>query len=329
MIISVIGGSGFVGTRLCKRLADGGKGFCIIDKAPSHAFGDQAVKADVCDIDSLRRAIPAESVLINLAAEHRDDVRPVSRYDEVNVQGARNICEVAEEKNVAQIVFTSSVACYGFAPAGTGENGLINPFNDYGRTKAEAEAVFRDWQSRDPTRRCLVIVRPTVIFGEQNRGNVYNLLKQIAVGRFVMIGNGQNKKSMAYVENVAAFLEHTLSFGSGVHLFNYVDKPDFDMRTLISVVREKLGRSRSTGIRIPYTGGYLIGLCFDMMAHISGKNFPISAIRVKKFCSTTEFASNAAANGFLAPVTLEEGLQRTVQHEFLENHTDKMLFYSE
>jgi len=273
--------------------------------------------------------MPMQSVLINLAAEHRDDVRPVSRYDEVNVQGARNICEVAEEKGITRIVFTSSVACYGFALAGTDEDGAINPFNDYGRTKAEAEVVFREWQARDPGNRSLVIVRPTVIFGEQNRGNVYNLLKQVASGRFVMIGNGRNKKSMAYVENVAAFLEHSLSFGSGVHLFNYVDKPDLDMTTLVSVVREKLGKSKGAGLSIPYGIGYLAGLCFDLAARVSGRTFPISAIRVKKFCATTQFASRATTTGFEAPVTLQEGLQRTVQYEFVEGHSDEALFYSE
>lgn len=329
MVISIIGGSGFVGTRLCKRLAANGKEFRIIDKAPSHAFGGLAVKADVCDTDSLRRSIPVQSVLINLAAEHRDDVRPISRYDEVNVQGARNICKVAEEKGITQIVFTSSVACYGFAPADTGEDGAINPFNDYGRTKAEAEIVFREWQARDPGNRSLVIVRPTVIFGEQNRGNVYNLLKQIASGRFVMIGSGRNRKSMAYVENVAAFLEHAISLGAGVHLFNYVDKPDFDMATLVSVVKTKLGKGSRSGISLPYGIGYLAGLCFDVVARISGRTFPVSAIRVKKFCATTQFSSGVAASGFSAPVSLRDGLQRTVQYEFIEDHSEDALFYSE
>ena len=78
------------------------------------------------------------------------------------------------------------------------------PFNDYGRTKFAAEKVLKEWQAGFSDR-SLTIVRPTVIFGEKNRGNVYNLLKQIAHGPFVMIGNGKNKKAMAYVGNVADF----------------------------------------------------------------------------------------------------------------------------
>ena len=130
-------------------------------------------------VEALRSAIDEGVVIVNLAAEHRDDVRPLSLYDEVNVQGARNICTVAREKNINTIVFTSSVSVYGFALIGTDESGTIAPVNDYGRTKFEAEQVFKAWQSEEPFNRTLVIVRPTVVFGEQNRGNVYNLLRQI------------------------------------------------------------------------------------------------------------------------------------------------------
>ena len=112
------------------------------------------------------------------------------------------------------------MACYGNAPPGTGEGGAIAPFNDYGRTKFLAEEVYRAWQRDDPSRRTLAIVRPTVIFGEQNRGNVYNLLRQIASGRFVMVGAGRNTKSMAYVGNVAAFLSELLSTRHGNVLVN-------------------------------------------------------------------------------------------------------------
>ena len=55
-----------------------------------------------------------------------------------------------------------------------------------------------------------------------------------------MFGNGKNRKSMAYVENVAAFLEYSLSFKPGLHIYNYIDKPDFDMNTLVSEARKTL-----------------------------------------------------------------------------------------
>jgi GlcNAc-P-P-Und epimerase len=109
----------------------------------------------------------------------------------------------------------------------------IAPFNEYGRSKYQAEEVFRRWQQEDANQRTLVIVRPTVVFGERNRGNVYNLLKQLASGHFVMVGKGPKYKSMAYVENVAAFLEHALSFGPWHRHLQLCRQTRFDMNTLI------------------------------------------------------------------------------------------------
>lgn len=327
-MIDLIGGSGFIGTRLASRLNSAGLPFQILDKAPSGRFPAAQRFADVRDIDSLRKGLGGGPI-VNLAAEHRDDVRPVSLYREVNVQGAENICRVASEKNVTKIVFTSTVAVYGFAEPGTDETGVIAPFNDYGRSKYEAEEVFRRWQEGDKENRSLVIVRPTVIFGEQNRGNVYNLLKQLASGRFVMVGRGQNYKSMAFVENAAAFLEHALGFGPGVVVYNYVDKPDFDMNSLIRTVREEIGVVGTDRIRLPYGAGMAIGYLFDLAASLSGRSYPISSIRVRKFCATTQFETSVDKSGFLAPVTLADGLRRTVRYEFVESHEGDELFWTE
>ena len=50
MTVSVIGGSGFIGTRLCKRLKGSGQDFVIIDKNVSQSFPDATIKTDVRDI---------------------------------------------------------------------------------------------------------------------------------------------------------------------------------------------------------------------------------------------------------------------------------------
>jgi nucleoside-diphosphate-sugar epimerase len=329
MNVAVIGGSGFIGSNLCRHLAQRAElSFSIVDKAASAAFPQHCRIADVRSVEALRGAIDIGATVVNLAAEHRDDVQPRRLYDEVNVQGARNICAVASERDVRRIIFTSSVAVYGFAAPGTDESGRIAPFHDYGRTKFEAEEVFRAWQA-ESAERSLVIVRPTVVFGERNRGNVYNLLRQIASGWFVMIGSGENRKSMAYVENVCAFLEYCLSVPPGLHLYNFIDKPDFTMNSLVDTVQGLLGRRNGPRLRIPVPLGLAIGKGFDAAAAISGRKLPISAIRVRKFAASTVYDSRAGSSGFRPPFGLREALERTVRHEFLESPREGQRFYSE
>lgn len=325
--INIVGGSGFIGTCLSNRIKDKGIDFKIIDKKISVKFPELTLIADVRKFEYLKNAIDGD-VIINLAAEHRDNVSPKSLYDEVNVEGAKNICKVAELKNINKIVFTSSVAVYGFAKIGTDENGEINYFNDYGRTKYEAELIYKEWLAKDPENRTLIIVRPTVVFGEQNRGNVYNLFKQIATGKFIMIGSGLNKKSMAYVGNLAYFLEYSLKFGTGLHLYNYVDKPDFDMNTLVTIVKKHLGKSWNNKIRIPYFLGLFIGILFDLVNFFTDMKFSISSIRVKKFCSDSSYSTSIEKSGFIRQFTLEEGLNKTIKYEFVDKNNDEV-FYTE
>lgn len=315
--ITVIGGSGFIGTELVRQFRESGQSVRISDKAKSITYPELWTHADVRDVSTLMSALAGSDIIYNLAAEHKDNVRPRSLYDEVNVRGAANVCRAAEALSIQRIVFTSSVAVYGFANPGTDEAGTLRPFNDYGRTKMLAENVFREWVARERGR-SLVIVRPTVVFGPRNRGNVYNLLKQMASGRFVMVGSGRNIKSMAFVENVAGFLRTAVDFGPGEHLFNYIDKPDISMRDLVMLVRGCLGRPRRIGAHIPYAIGYAGGLLADVASTLLHRELPVSAIRVKKFCATTQFSSSRiASTGFHAPVTLQEGLERTVSYEFL------------
>ncbi|SFU96522.1 NAD-dependent epimerase/dehydratase family protein [Xenorhabdus koppenhoeferi] len=314
-MIKIIGGSGFIGSRLAAQLEIYNIPFQIIDKNKSDIFPNKWEYGDVTKPETLYKSLEKASIIINLAAEHKDNVNPIKLYYDVNVDGAKNVCKVAEQLNIKHIIFTSSVAVYGFVEKETDENGEFNAFNHYGKSKLEAEYVYDAWQVKEIDR-TLVTIRPTVVFGENNRGNVYNLFKQIASGRFLMIGSGNNKKSMAYVENVAAFLKFSTSFKSGHHVFNYVDKPDFTMNQLTEVICSSLEKPKSN-IRIPYPIGILGGYFFDILSKITGKEFPISSIRVKKFCARTQFKSSSIfETGFVPPVTLEQGIANTVKTEF-------------
>jgi GlcNAc-P-P-Und epimerase len=312
--IGVIGGSGFIGTWLARLLLTRDHAVRIIDVNPSKMHSDLWVAADVRDREALYAACRGCDVLYNLAAEHRDDVRPVELYQQVNVMGAHNTCDIAEQLHIDRLIFTSTVAVYGLHAGEADETTPTRPFNEYGRSKLEAEQVFQAWAKRAPGR-ALTIVRPTVVFGPGNRGNVHLLLEQIASGRAVVIGDGRNRKSMAYVGNLAEFLVYALEFAPGVHVYNYVDKPDLDMNGLVALANQTLGRGRP--VRIPYSLGMAAGAVCDWLARLTGRQLPISRVRVRKYAANTMFAANRiASTGFTPRHSLHEALVATIRHEF-------------
>ena len=233
--------------------------------------------------------------------------------------------------NCKHLIFTSSVAVYGLNKNCPDENHPMDPFNHYGKSKWEAEKLIKSWFENDPEGKSVTIIRPTVIFGEKNRGNVYNLLRQIALGRFLMIGKGNNKKSMAYVGNVVAFIKHRLKLAeTGYHVFNYVDKPDLTMSSLLKLVERNLNQ-KVPSLKIPIWLGYFGGYCFDIIGFLTRKKLAVSHVRVKKFVATTQFDSKKLnQTSFKAPFSLEEGLSKTLNYEFIQERSDTdEVFYTE
>ncbi len=329
MKITLIGASGFVGTRLIELLKQNNYFLQNVDKKQSRFHSEITVIADVLDKNNLVTLLDNTDVVILLAAEHRDDVTPTSLYYDVNVGGMRNTLEAMEANGVKRIIFTSSVAVYGLNKNNPTETYPADPFNHYGKSKWEAEKVLQEWYKVHPDWN-INVIRPTVIFGERNRGNVYNLLKQISSGRFLMVGKGNNKKSMAYVGNIVAFIKFLIeNKTTGYEVYNYIDKPDFTMNELIDHVSKVLNK-HIPSVHYPLWLGMLGGFCFDVLAFITRRKLTISSVRVKKFCATTQFDATKVQNtDFRAPYTLAEGLARTLEFEFIHNASNGITFISE
>lgn len=330
MKIKLIGASGFVGTRLLDLLKDYPEyELQNIDLQPSHFFNDLTVIGDVREQEQMDRMLAGGDLVVLLAAQHRDDVTPISLYYDTNVEGMKVTLKAMEKNGIKRLVFFSSVAVYGLNKKNPDETHPADPFNHYGKSKWQAEQVLQEWYKTHPDWN-IDIVRPTVIFGERNRGNVYNLLHQISSGKFLMVGPGTNVKSMAYVGNIVAFVKFMIEqVTTGYNVFNYIDKPDVNMNDLVAHV-EKVLNKRIPSTHYPYWLGMFGGYCFDLLAMITGKKLAVSSVRVKKFCSTTQFDSTKAMNsGFVPPYTLKEGLARTLEFEFVHPKPDEIEFKSE
>lgn len=313
MKILVTGGSGFVGTHLVRELLYKGHDVRIFDRRPSPEFGDLVTRGDVRDEEGLNAAVRTVDAVYHLAAEHRDDVSPTSRYYDVNVEGTVNVVGACQSYGVEHLIFISSIAVYGLNVTEPDEGTPPEPTDDYGRSKLLAEEKLCDW-ARKRSDRSLWIIRPAVVFGSGHTGNVQTLIQQIEAGRFVMVGDGRNRKSMCYVRNLVDFLtRYSLHRDAGIRLINFADKPDLTMNELVAFAREELDRDSERLIRVPYVVGLLGGYVFDCLSVIGVGRIPFSSERVRKFCADTRVACSALDEiGFEPPYSIREGLRRTI-----------------
>ena len=305
----LLGGSGFVGAALVRGLQHRGHVLRVADLAPSTVAPHTWVRADVRDAESVSAALDGAETLFLLAAEHGMEPRPAHRYEETNVGGARAVVTAARRTGLRRIVFTSTVAVYGLGRGVVTEESPTAPASAYGRTKLAAEALLRAWADEDGAR-SLVIVRPTVVFGSGGRHGNSALFHLLAQPGFRMVGDGRARKSFAHVENVAAFLAHTASLGSGVHLFNYADGPDLTMAELAAVVRKAVGVGPALPSR-PRWRALSRAALQQALVPFGGPRPDLTVQQLRRFCADSRFISvRTAGTGFSAPLSLADALER-------------------
>ena len=315
MIVLVTGGSGFLGRYFHRALLDAGHTITILDLvAPAwDPETSRVIVGDVRDPGAVREALRGAQAILHLAAAHHDFGIAPDTYFSVNEEGAKVLCAAAEEQDIRSICFFSTVAVYGSTPEPRHEEADTRPVSPYGQSKLAAEVVFRDWAERRAGHRCLVI-RPTVVFGPRNFANMYSLVRQVDSGFFFRVADGRNVKSLSYVENVvaAALYLWKRAVAAPFEVYNYVDKPDLETRSLLAEIYHSLGR-RMPRWSIPESIAVGASWPFDFAARLTGRHLTISTARIRKMCAQTRFeADKVRKAGFEAPVPLSEGIARTV-----------------
>ncbi len=194
------------------------------------------------------------------------------------------------------------------------EEASLEPNGAYGTSKMKAERLFREYAEEVPEMSC-VIIRPSIIFGPGHFSytNVHRLIEAIRGNRFLMVGEGQAIKTTSYIENViAATLYLWKRRKKGVQTYIYVDEPVRTTEELVADIYRLLGKRRP-GVRIPLGLAKSIAWVADLAAEWTGINFPITAARIEKFNTSTNYdASAIREEGFEQPVGIEEALRETV-----------------
>ncbi|MEO0096331.1 MAG: NAD-dependent epimerase/dehydratase family protein, partial [candidate division WOR-3 bacterium] len=241
MRILIIGHTGFIGKFLTDQLAAWNHKIIGLDvKEPSVEQRNicESICGDILSPGDVTKSLQGVDIVISLAAKHHDFGITKEEYFRVNEGGTINLLNCMSKLNINNLIFYSSVAVYGTQDKPTTEDSFTTPDTDYGKSKLAAEKAILKWVEENNTRSA-IIIRPTVIYGPENYGNVYNLIDKIYKKRFIFVGDGSNIKSVAYVENLVdatVFLIDHLK--PGVQIFNYSDEPQMTTREIVNIITE-------------------------------------------------------------------------------------------
>jgi len=191
-LITLYGGSGFLGRHIVRALAKTGARMRVAVRRPELAghlqpLGDvgqiNAVQANVRFPDSLRAAVDGADAVINLVGILVP--RGKQTFTAIQDEGARHVAEAARKAGARALVHVSAIGADLNSPAA------------YGRTKAEGEKAVRDVYPD------AIIFRPSIVFGpEDDFFNRFAALARISPA-LPLIGGGRTKLQPVFVGDVA------------------------------------------------------------------------------------------------------------------------------
>ena len=217
--VAITGAGGFIGGRLTSYLAERGYRVLAFGRRPA-ADLPAGVAYRVWDITAgpLRGVAPVDAV-IHCAGSVSDWGTYAAMY-RTNVIGTANV--LATFADARHFIHMSTASVYDhLAPKPLIREDAPYPrryLNAYGKTKMQAE--LRVKAARNPTR---IIVRPHIVYGPRDTTLLPRLLRARRLGHFLVLGDGENRLSLTYIENLAAAIERMLDADLGCEVINIGD----------------------------------------------------------------------------------------------------------
>lgn len=319
----IFGGTGFIGVFFARFLLDQG----VVDKV--YLFDSETMDrktslfrrtlvASCSQLEvvtgDVRQHIdwaPAEPVelTVNFAAVHREPGHEDFEYYQTNLLGAENVCTWAEKVGCERIIFTSSISPYGPSEDIKDERSLPVPATAYGGSKLAAEKIHQIWQAKDDANRRLVIVRPGVVFGPGEGGNVSRLIKAVLHRYFFYMGNRTTRKAGVYVKELCNamwwVLQQQEAKGEHVSLFNMSMNPGPSIEDYVETVCKVAGVKRMVPA-VPYPLLLAAAYAIDAIAKPLRISHPFSPVRIRKLVrSNNILPAYLVDNGYSYQYTLE------------------------
>lgn len=293
MIIVITGASGFVGKNLTRLFTQN---------------GDEVLPL------SLRNEnwqLPSASAIIHLAGMEKDTgtVSNHEEYFQVNSYLTEKVFLQFLASDIKDFIFISSIkAAADFSDQMVTEENEPTPFSPYGKSKLLAEQLIRKYEL--PPNKRLIIVRPCLIHGPEDAGNLKLLFKIVNKGIPYPLGGFSNQRSYISVQNFSFLLSEILKkhdFKSGI--YNVADDHPLSTNRLIEVMYETLQKKpriiKFPAAPINFTAKLFTKFGVKLLEEKVNKlteNFVISNSKIKKELGIKQL-----------PHSAEEGLIKTIK----------------
>lgn len=315
----LFGGSGFIGTHLihllnrCKNLEDkiydldivmpGEEG--VVPGVVEKNEGVEYLRLDVRKPIDFDFTPTSNDVIFNLAAVHRTPGHEDHEYFETNMKGAENIVAFAEKYGIHKILFTSSIAPYGAAEELKTEDTLPTPNTPYGISKLVAEKTHIRWCEKDKNGE-LTILRPGIVYGKGEHGNMTRLYKGIKGYYYFYAGRKDTVKACIYVKELVQFMKYRMidNYFPGYDIINCTFEPAYTIEQICEAVKAATDLKERNIPKVP--GGLLMTIA-RILGPIGGNKLGIHPDRVKKLMVSTNISGKKLKNmGYNFHYSLEE-----------------------
>ena len=253
----ITGGSGFLGINLTRYLLARDWDVVSLDIAPfdyPERMQINAILGDIRDRVAVHRAMDGVRLVVHCAA-----ALPLYSEEDIfstDVDGTRNVMEIAREHGVDRAIMISSTAVYGVPDHHPlYETDPMIGVGPYGKAKIEAEGVCEDVRAQGLT---LPVIRPKSFIGPERLGVFALFYDWAATGHgFPMIGSGNNRYQLLDVEDLcdAIYLAGTLDKDVVNQTFNIGAKEFTTMREDYQAVLDYAGYGKQI---VPFPAGPVI-----------------------------------------------------------------------
>jgi len=319
--VLVVGAGSFIGQHLIRKLIENGDHVTGLvrnrPQNPEKWMKDvKIVSGDITEKRSLAGICKDREIIFHLAAKVHDfstEDQAAEEHFAVNVQGTRNILDECANSGIRHFVYFSSVKAMAEESADhLDETSAPSPATPYGKSKLEAEKLVAEYGKKYGFK--TTSLRLPLVYGPGNKGNIYRMIEAVDRGRFIMIGRGENKRSMVYVGNVTdAALAVTDSPGVEDKVFIVTDGIDYTVRELYAVISKGLSK-RPLPFYIPMSIAKGLALVGDAAGAIVRKPLPFNAEVLEKLTNTFTFSSMKIQKeiGFKPKYNLHNTIDETV-----------------